>query len=593
MKRSIRFGSTLLGLLVAAMLGLVLVAPVQAATISWAGPSLNGAWNTTDTNWVGASGATLWAAQGNSALFDTAGNTANVSGTVYADVVQLNSSGNAVNVTGGATVNQATGNAKLYIAGTGHTSSADGNSVTVSTPGSVGSSIYSYYVYGSSASTWVGGDGSTNATGGPTYSYDSLMINNGAYFRSGGGSGTTNSYIGANGGSNYNSMTVRGVNGSDRSTFSTNGQRLYVGGYGSYNTMTVDQGGQALLRVLHVGAGGNNNTLTVDGSGSAGASFVRATEDVKIGDVNGGYVGAFNGVIVSAGGSFTSESRGTNNEFSLAVGTENGSNDNYLLVTGTGSLWTANKKSVVLGGAGTPSLVTPKPTALRNHIDIYNGATAAINTGVIVSGGSSAFNLGNGGTSTSLASVGVGTGVVTGISLTVADARLNVDNGRLTALVGGTLVSGTGQVKLNGPAYFSTAFASSIDSVIDGTVVGTLIKEGIGTLTLSQVNTYLGDTLVDGGILSITQYGTSGILADASAVKIASLAIMDLNFTGIDTVGAVWLGGTNMGGGTFNATTQPTYFTGGGSLYVVPEPATMAFVVLGGLGLLARRRRRA
>jgi len=342
-----RNARSLLGLLVAAMLGLVLVAPTQAATGTWNGPNLTGTWDTTDTNWTGVAAGTPWAGQGNTAQFYTADNTANVSGAIFADVVQLYSSGNAVNVAGGATVTQSIGNAKLYIAG-------QSNSVTVSTPGNVGASIYSYYVYGSSASTWVGGDGSTNATGGPTYSYDSLTINNGAFFRSGGGSGTTNSYIGANGGSNGNSMIVRGTDGTtNRSTFSTNGQRLYVGGYGSYNTMTVDQGGQALLRVLHVGAGGSYNTLTVDGAAGDLYSYVSVTEDMFVGDYNGVYVGTNNTVTVSGGARLASASRGTNNEFSTIIGRETNSNNNSLTVTGAGSRWTDTKKPVMVGGAGT------------------------------------------------------------------------------------------------------------------------------------------------------------------------------------------------------------------------------------------------
>jgi autotransporter-associated beta strand protein len=97
----------------------------------------------------------------------------------------------------------------------------------------------------------------------------------------------------------------------------------------------------------------------------------------------------------------------------------------------------------------------------------------------------------------------------------------------------------------------------------DGGTAG-ITKTGAGTMTLTGANDYTGDTIVEGGTLSIN----SAYLSDTGAVKIETTAMMDLNFEGIDTVGSVWLGGINRGAGTFNSTTWSEYFTGSGSLYV-------------------------
>ncbi|MCX5653742.1 MAG: autotransporter-associated beta strand repeat-containing protein [Planctomycetota bacterium] len=408
----------------------------------------------------------------------------------------------------------------------------------------------------------------------------------GAYFQVGYAAGANNNsltvsdggqatcwraYLGYAGNSNSNAVTISG-----------GGSLLTVTGYiragngSSGNSLLVQNGGiinvqGAGVDIGQYGTGCTNNSITVTGGGSV---FT---------DANGlnfgcGTNATGNFLLVSGGGKVASY--GTGNVFGN-IGNGAGANGNYATITGAGSVWDFAGGT---GGVNRNALtVGNNATASDNAVNVSSGGAVANISTMTLGGIRSTFNLGDGGT--------LSTASVQTISMTSLDGsgRVKFNNGRLTALAAGALVSGAGHVQLNGPAYVYTDLTSSIDSVIDGTAVGTLIKEGIGTLTLSQANTYLGDTQVDAGTLSIS----NAYLADASAVKIATSAFMDLNFTGIDTVGAVWLGGSNMGGGTFNAATQPTYFTGGGSLYVVPEPATMAFVVLGGVGLLARRRRRA
>lgn len=132
--------------------------------------------------------------------------------------------------------------------------------------------------------------------------------------------------------------------------------------------------------------------------------------------------------------------------------------------------------------------------------------------------------------------------------------------------------------------------ANLVQGVIgDGTDGGklALVKNEAGTWTLTGANTYTGDTTVSGGILSITQ----AYLDDDSTVTVGSGAVLDLDFTGVDTIAALTLGGANMAPGTYNSINYGSFLTGDGSLLVVPEPSTLTLAAFG-VGLLAWKRRR-
>jgi autotransporter-associated beta strand protein len=111
---------------------------------------------------------------------------------------------------------------------------------------------------------------------------------------------------------------------------------------------------------------------------------------------------------------------------------------------------------------------------------------------------------------------------------------------------------------------------------------GGLTKLGTGTLTLTGLNTYTGDTKVEAGTLSLAQ----DYLADTSAVWIADGALLNLSHGLVDTVGALYLGGVAQGPGTYHAG-NCSYITGTGSLHIVPEPSALALLACGLIGLLA------
>lgn len=96
---------------------------------------------------------------------------------------------------------------------------------------------------------------------------------------------------------------------------------------------------------------------------------------------------------------------------------------------------------------------------------------------------------------------------------------------------------------------------------------------GTSVVTLSGANNYTGDTRVQTGTLRLT--GAARI-DDSAAVRIDAAAVLHLDFTGTDRVGALYLDGVAMADGTYGSLTstadqKSAFFTGNGILRVGPE----------------------
>jgi autotransporter-associated beta strand protein len=121
----------------------------------------------------------------------------------------------------------------------------------------------------------------------------------------------------------------------------------------------------------------------------------------------------------------------------------------------------------------------------------------------------------------------------------------------------------------------------TVDSIVNGT--GSLVKTGLGAATLMQSNNFTGNLTVGGGTLTITYPD----LAATATVVVSNSAVLNLNFANSETntVSALVLGGVSKPNGLYNATTDPLYITGMGSLQVTPAvnplPGTIQFSVSG------------
>ncbi len=194
-------------------------------------------------------------------------------------------------------------------------------------------------------------------------------------------------------------------------------------------------------------------------------------------------------------------------------------------------------------------------------------------------------------------------------------------NANLIAVTLGT--TGVNTILSVGNLNTSTSFGGVIKD-FSSTDIGSLKKNGTGTLTLGGTNTYTGDTTVSAGTLTLASTGQLKFLIGATGVNNTIAGSGTLNLDGSflfdlttagTTVGNSWnLVDVNSLTETFNPSFSVLGFTevsdvwsqvitpgvskyefseGTGVLSVVaiPEPATVGLLGMGLMGLIGRRRR--
>jgi autotransporter-associated beta strand protein len=131
-------------------------------------------------------------------------------------------------------------------------------------------------------------------------------------------------------------------------------------------------------------------------------------------------------------------------------------------------------------------------------------------------------------------------------------SNIYIFNSNLAQSIGTLTANGITGAKIdlsgNGSVLTITQ-ASGADTVYSGTIVnlGSVVKNGSGTLTLEGTNTYTGGTTINAGVLKIG--GTSGnVLSDNGFVILANTSGAQLNLNGkTETIGSLSGGGTSGG----------------------------------------------
>lgn len=226
------------------------------------------------------------------------------------------------------------------------------------------------------------------------------------------------------------------------------------------------------------------------------------------------------------------------------------------------------------------------------------------------------------------------TGTVTNINYTISAGRLVTDNDTGTMTHSGTTALATGTTLVLAQAG-SVAFGGAISGA------GQVVKSGAGSASFTAANTYTGGTVVENGILTISQdftmAGGNGFSLDGSAAPVQGTDFGSIAFTGTTltyggslaftfagtavngatynlfdfgsggaagsfsdvSIGGSYVGNFTNNSGVWSASTGGfdwTFTESTGDLVVsaIPEPSTFAALAgLVGLGLAASRRRRA
>ena len=246
---------------------------------------------------------------------------------------------------------------------------AEGGRIT-SSAGYIGgaeSSFYSGRNNGNSAT--VSGTGSVWESGarmvvGSTGSGNQLAISDAGQVRS------TNGYLGFSGAGANNLVTVTGTD-----SLWDNAQDLFVGYAGSDNRLVVTNRGRVNSANGRIGRNNNrNNRVVVTGSGA----LWNIRDHLQVGNS-----GSDNGLTIAAGGRVNS----TTGSIDAPTATPNAKN-NFVLVTGAGSLW-ANSGALSVGGSSSFNRLSIEQGGMVRASSLQVGnSDLSYNNTLTISGGS-------------------------------------------------------------------------------------------------------------------------------------------------------------------------------------------------------------
>lgn len=354
----------------------------------------------------------------------------------------------------------------------------------------------------------------------------------------------------------------------------------------------------------------NSITLDQDGAGSGSALIENATTTTGAHRIilgAGALTLADNLIIRNSGGA-----NGTSGSITISSsigGTGNITFDNVSNNTSAGQIALLGATTVASNFTG--NVLVRKGAVTFNDKDHFGNQAANVIT------------LGESGQgSTTLVSSAVVSGnVINNIVVASGTSGTTVLGSLSTAVSGNTTYSGT--VALNGDLSLTSANITSGYVALSGVVSGTgaLTKIGTGIAQLSGINTYTGNTTVSAGTLLLISGGEQRFNIQNANVSNKFLGtgavdfggILRLDITGLTATSGTWnlIDVTNLAetwGGSFglkftdgttfvdagggNYTSGDWTFTKGtGNLVLVPEPATLGLLGLGGLMLVIRRRR--
>jgi len=338
----------------------------------------------------------------------------------------------------------------------------------------------------------------------------------------------------------------------------------------------------------------NTEPLTLYGAGltasPAGALTNTGTAASFIGPIT---LGSASTITATPSGTLTCSGTVGTGAFALTI---NGATGSSGIMSGIIS----SPSSVIKNGAGTWTL---------SGTNTYAGATT-ITAGTLKLGNVSALSSTSGSTSVTAGAVLD----LNGFTLSTAEP-LTLNGAGLTALAAGALTNTGAAASFIGPITLGSAstitatpsgtltcsgtvgtgaFALTLDGPTgsSGTMSGiisspsSVIKNGVGTWTLSGINTYTGATNITAGLLKIGNNAALGTIAGGTSVT--SGAVLDLNGFTLSTAEPLTLNGTGIsnGGALLNSsTTLPVTYNGAITLSSTSSINPTSTITLGSAGI--------
>lgn len=222
-------------------------------------------------------------------------------------------------------------------------------------------------------------------------------------------------------------------------------------------------------------------------------------------------------------------------EGTLSIGTvSNGSNAKTIATTaGSPTVTTADTSSgFAVGmscGAGFPMGTTIQSIDSPTQITMTANCATAVSRSIAVGYASN-----------------LGVAPAAAANLVIGDATLQFTGSTGTSDRAFTIQAG------KTATFDVTGTSLTLAGATGSTTTGSLTKTGAGTLVLTGINTYSGATTVTAGTLKLNNPNVSN---ETSTVTIASTgaAALELNFSGTDTVGKLFIDSTPMANGVYKA----------------------------------------